>query len=450
VRLTSEPRALARQEGPIDREAPWLTRAAERVAVYGPAAVILTLPLEFTVMFLHQQLSRIVLLGVGAAFAYLVVTRRRALTVPRAPSLLLLVLFVAASLVSWALTRQPGSASSVVDIALYPFVALLISNLVLSRDDHRRAWVAFAVSGLVVAILGVGLYVFHGHIWTPNPLVAHRLNITFADPNITARFLTLAACAAIFLYAQRQSPAWLAFATAVACGVVLPLTFSRSGLALFIASALFAVAVAFNHRRAAAIGAVALLAFAVSTGVNPDTRQRATDAVETLAGIAAPAQGSSSGEKAGQGASALDDNRRYLIAAGLTMFKDHPVLGVGFGGYQREILTTYQRFLPSGHTDSVSHTSFVTVLAEQGLIGTLLFVAFLFQLARESLSARRRRDVWSTLPALMVIPIFLYSQFEGRFFQEPYLWLSLGLLYSAHVMAQGGRQEDVAAQRRAA
>jgi hypothetical protein len=36
-----------------------------------------------------------------------------------------------------------------------------------------------------------------------------------------------------------------------------------------------------------------------------------------------------------------------------------------------------------------------------------------------------------TLPAILIIPILMYSQFEGRFFPEPYLWLMLGLLYSA-------------------
>jgi O-antigen ligase len=451
--LISGPRVAAVEAGAHDRGANWPVRAAELVAAYGPAAAILTLPLEFTAMFLHQQLSRVVLLAVGAAYVCLLAIRRRTLLLPRSSSVLLLGLFVAASLISWASTRRPGSTSSVADVALYPFVALLVCNLVLSERDHRRAWMAFLLSGLGVALLGAGLYVTHGHIWTPNPLVANRLNITFADPNITARFLTLAACAAVFLYAERQGPSWLAIAAAGACGIVLPLTFSRSGLALFVAMVALAILLAFDHRRAATVGAVALLAFAISTGVNPDTRQRAVGAVETMAGIAVPAQGSTANGTAVSGASALDDNRRYLIAAGLTMFKDHPLLGVGFGGYQRELLTTYRRFLPSGYTDSVSHTSFVTVMAEQGLIGTLLFAAFLLQLARESLGARRRHDplaVWTTLPAMLVIPIFLYSQFEARFLQEPYLWLALGLFYSARHTALQSHRAEPGTERRAA
>jgi O-antigen ligase len=135
----------------------------------------------------------------------------------------------------------------------------------------------------------------------------------------------------------------------------------------------------------------------------------------------------------------LADNRVYLVRAGWSMFVDHPLAGVGFGGFQHAMLTTYKSFLPKGYTDSVSHTSLVTVLAEQGVIGLLLLAAFLIALAWEALVARRRGDrwaFWSTLPATLVLPIFLYSQFEARFLQEPYMWVALGLYYSARMLAR--------------
>jgi hypothetical protein len=72
------------------------------------------------------------------------------------------------------------------------------------------------------------------------------------------------------------------------------------------------------------------------------------------------------------------------------------------------------------------------------VFGALLLFAFLLQLAREAWAARARRDdwaVWAALAAAMVVPIFLYSQFEGRFFSEPYLWLALGMFYGAQMVA---------------
>jgi hypothetical protein len=92
----------------------------------------------------------------------------------------------------------------------------------------------------------------------------------------------------------------------------------------------------------------------------------------------------------------------------------------------------------------------VTVIAEQGIVGAVLLVSFLFQLARESLTARHRRDAWSgwsILAATLVLPIFVYSQFEGRFLQEPYLWIVLGALYSARMLSQRDARAAVQLER---
>ena len=431
-----------------------MTRAAEAVATYGPAAFVLTLPLEFTSRLFRQPLSRYVLVVLAVSYIYLMVARRRVPRVPRHLSVTLLALFIVASLASWAVTHAQYSRNSLLDVALYPVVGLLIFNLPVSEVDHRRAWIAFLISGLGVAAIGLGLYVANVHIWIPNAAVANRLNITFADPNITARFLTLVACAATLMFAARKSPAWLAIAAAIACAIVLPMTWSRSGLAIFVLSVALAILFAFDRRRAAAIGAAALVAFALSTAINPDTRARAEAAASTLVTAVTGGTVDSTAAIPGNEDVSLADNRVYLVRAGWTMFVDHPITGVGLGGFQHAMLTTYRSFLPQGYTDSVSHTSFVTILAEQGLIGTLLFTLFLLVLAWEALAARRRADpwaFWSTLAAFLVIPIFLYSQFEARFLQEPYLWLALGMYYSARELARrSSRLESTAEGNRTA
>lgn len=409
------------------------------MATYGLAVFVLCLPLEFTTKLFRQPISRYVLVVLAASYIYLMVVRRRRPAVPRHLSAALLAVFILASLASWALTQAQFSRNNLLDVALYPIVGLLIFNLPLSERDHRRAWIAFLVSGLIVAAVGLVLYIANVHIWTPNPAVANRLNITFADPNITARFLTLAACAAVLMFSARKGATWLAIATAAGCAIVLPMTWSRSGLALFVISAALAIVFAFDRKRAATIGAVALVAFVMSTAINPDTRSRAEAAASTLVTAVTGGPVDSASAIPGNEDVSLADNRVYLVRAGLTMFEQHPLAGVGFGGFQHAMLTSYRYFLPQGYTDSVSHTSYVTVLAEQGLIGILLFTLFLVALAWEALGARRRGDpwaFWSTLAAFLVIPIFLYSQFEARFLQEPYLWLALGMYYSSRALAR--------------
>lgn len=411
---------------------------AELAARYGAAAIVLALPLEFTAMFMFQPLVRWLFVIMGGTLVYLLATRRWRLTIPRQPSVLVLLVLVALALASWAVARPSGSYRQIVDVLTYPVASLVIMNLARTDADHRRAWTAFLISGLGVAALGVALYAAHVAIWTPNPVVAHRLNITFADPNITARFLTLCAVAAVMLFAARRSARWLAGTSAVACALVIPMTWSRSGLVLFPLSLVLAVVMSVDRRRAITIGVCALITFAVSTGVNPDTRQRAAGAANTFITMTMGTAHSTSSPPASTSSAhdtfALEDNRRYLIAAGLKMFRDHPLTGVGFGGYQQALVTTYRQFLPTNdpNPDTVSHTSFVTTLAEEGIVGVLILLAFLIQLGREVL--RFGRSPWTTIPATLIVPIFLYSQFEGRFLEEPYLWLCVGLTYSAMLL----------------
>jgi hypothetical protein len=45
-------------------------------------------------------------------------------------------------------------------------------------------------------------------------------------------------------------------------------------------------------------------------------------------------------------------------------------------------------------------------------------------------AARSRKAIWIAVPAALIIPLVFFSQFEGRFVEEPYLWLCLGLLYA--------------------
>lgn len=120
------------------------------------------------------------------------------------------------------------------------------------------------------------------------------------------------------------------------------------------------------------------------------------------------------------------------------MLRDHPLTGVGFGGYQHALLARYSDFLPSTlntpNLDTLSHASMVTGLAEQGVIGTSLLVAFLVALGVEAL---RRRSTWTVISATLIVPIFIYSQIEGRFTQEPYLWLAIELLYAAQLNRVG-------------
>jgi hypothetical protein len=54
----------------------------------------------------------------------------------------------------------------------------------------------------------------------------------------------------------------------------------------------------------------------------------------------------------------------------------------------------------------------------------------------------RWRD-WIVIPALLLVPIVVYSQFEGRLVEEPYLWVALGLLFAARRLERSLRTVEL-------
>ena len=405
---------------------------------WGLPVFILCLPLEFTSQVLRLQLARIVLIVVGVAFAYLVVIGERKLVAPLSRSVIPLVLFIAISVAGWLFTRALGSFNPLLDVAAYPLMALLVINLTRGERQLDKAWLAFLISALAIALLSAFLYYAHLSIWRPDvttPL--HRVNATFGDPNILARFLTLGVSAAILLFAGRRQKRWLVICVALVGAAVLPLTFSKSAYLFFPLSIVMAVILGASRRRAALLSVATLAIFAAAILVNPATRDRSVVVLQTITGTtqyaAQPAQSSGATE-----ALQLDSVRTYLIRAGWQMFKDHPVFGIGYGGFQHSLLTEYRSFLPPGQpVVTLSHTSTITILAEQGATGAGLLLAFLVLLGWEVTRSLTRRTEWRDLvvtPAFLIVPIVLFSQLEGRLIEEPYLWLAIGLVYSARML----------------
>ena len=443
--LGQAPPAVARAE---DHSPSVLTRAAETVTRYGLPAFIVCLPLEFTSQLLRLQLARIVLLVVGVAYAYLVVVRRRTVTLPLGASTIALAVFVIAALISWVATRAPGSYNALGDLVVYPVMAVLVLNLTRTERDHREAWIAFLASGLLIAVVVAFLHFTHLSIWRADP-EGIRVNATFGDPNVAARFLTLAACAGIVLFAGRVRVDRLAIAVLAACAAVTTFTLSKSALLVFPVSVVLAAIFGRDRRRAAAIGAVGLVIFGASVLTTPGASARVVRAFQQITGgaqfVVNPPPSTSN---ASISASDLDLVRVYLINAGWQMFVDHPVTGVGFGGYQHALTTTYKRFLPEKPPATLSHTALITMLAEEGFVGIALFVLFLLFLAREVIASLRRPTPWRewvVVPAVLLLPILAYSQVEGRMLEEPYLWLALGLVYSARSLEKSMRTVEVPA-----
>ncbi|MCZ7578200.1 MAG: O-antigen ligase family protein [Dehalococcoidia bacterium] len=56
--------------------------------------------------------------------------------------------------------------------------------------------------------------------------------------------------------------------------------------------------------------------------------------------------------------------REFLIRAGWEMWKDNPFIGVGTGSYQNALVQSYMWVIPWWAETTLSHTSFISLLAE--------------------------------------------------------------------------------------
>ena len=125
--------------------------------------------------------------------------------------------------------------------------------------------------------------------------------------------------------------------------------------------------------------------------------------------------------------------RPYLVEAGLNMFTDHPLSGVGVGGYQAAFENDYFSYKdPKIKANiTISHTSAVTLLAELGIAGAIAvaFLALRWTLYLRGLMRPAPPGLRAVLVALALVSliIVLGSQTEGRFLEDPYLWLAAGL-----------------------
>jgi O-antigen ligase len=134
--------------------------------------------------------------------------------------------------------------------------------------------------------------------------------------------------------------------------------------------------------------------------------------------------------------------------AGWKIFNDHPVIGVGLGNagfYFTDKLPAFawmlievqslmyrQNVLPN------TKSLWVRLLAETGILGFVLFLAWLYTIWGSSRYLRTSRDpLYKTigLAGYLVLIILIFEGFSVDTFALPYLWFSLGIVSAVTALA---------------
>ncbi len=403
-----------------------------------PVALVLIAPIPF-LRFLPA-------VWIGPTFAFLVVlvawlgtlgksdTGRR--LVRHRPAILVfsaLLVWLIVSL-SWAEPESAEVGWDLINWVLAGLVALIFATTP-REERHVRlilgAFVAGAVLSVMIGLLSTGLQPASSAVETAT-YTEGRLKGGVSDPNYLAAGLVPAIVLAMALVAGSRTTLgrWALLVSVGIAAVGLGATQSRGGFLAALAAAGLALLVMRRYR-------LKILAVVVLVGA--------------LAGLwfaAAPGAWERISEADGGGS-----GRAELWLVAWRVVESHPVVGVGFGGFERAAaeyvrqpgqLTTVKLIVDDPH---VVHNTYLQMLAETGVVGLALFLGVLGSLLAAALRAARLFEAHGDARMATLARALFVAQASGLvalFFvsnaTDVGLWLLFGLGGAMLLLARRGVQ----------
>ncbi|MGI9184240.1 MAG: O-antigen ligase family protein [Solirubrobacteraceae bacterium] len=290
-----------------------------------------------------------------------------------------------------------------------PFALLyrLLRDLRWTPEMIRNCLCLLVVLALAFAVIGFIEYATKTIILNPKLVVANDLhtyftvNSVFFDPDIFGRFLALSMIliAVLLIYggAQREHLAVVVVLAVLWAGLVL--TLSRSSLGALLIGLAVLAALRWKPSRALVIAVVVVLLGAAAVAATPRTF-----------GLNQGINGASSG-------------RGGLVSGGASLFADRPLWGYGSASFATEYRRHNRR---TATALSASHTIPVTVAAEQGLIGEVVYVALVI-CALICVVRRSRGDPVRSAIAAAFIALIFHTMLYADFLEDPVTWALLGV-----------------------
>jgi O-antigen ligase len=285
---------------------------------------------------------------------------------------------------------------------------------------------------LAVVFVGVGFIEYDRKALFLNPKVLaadqfgnyFRVNSLFFDPSIYGRFLAIVmiSVTTVVLWARHRRDVLIGAGVLVWLLAGLITSFSQSS----IAALLLGLAVLAAYRwdaRATVYVTGALLAIAVVVVlVAPPSLHFGLQG----------SNGSTSNATSG---------RTKLISGGLELFAQRPLYGYGSGSFETE----YKRHgnASTANATSASHTIPITVAAEQGVIGLVLYVALLLA-AFAVLSRGAGRSPPRIAIAACFAALVLHTWTYADFLEDPITWTLLGIGVALARWPAGGDPDSCA------
>jgi O-antigen ligase len=187
---------------------------------------------------------------------------------------------------------------------------------------------------------------------------------------------------------------------------------------------------------------VVTLALAVATG---DARIRRGVALLTVAALLGACAYVAVQVADGKSLNRVTSDRTERVQDATRVIERHPYVGVGIGGQPRASRRIAHSDRPT--PNFVSHTTPLTVFAELGVVGVVLYAWLLVGGAITIARVRRRDEVLGLALGATFLGLFVHALFYSGFLEDPLTWLVLGIAaaYCALPAERRTRQEVAAA-----
>jgi putative inorganic carbon (hco3(-)) transporter len=310
-----------------------------------------------------------------------------------------------------------------------PFAILLarLRDLEWSRELLVRCLLVTIAIAVVIAVIGFGEEITQT-LWLNSNLIASnelhsyfQVNSVFYDPDIFGRYLALVMILlmTVVLYDRRTRVQVASLVTIAILWGCLLFTLSRSSLVSLALGLAVLAAFKWKTRPVLYLGAVVVVVGAI--------------VVVTHKGAFG----------LNQGANGATSGRASLITGGLKLFSHRPVAGWGSGSFSYEYIHHEH---PASGAVTDSHNIPVTVAAEQGIIGELLYLALVIA-AVIALFRGARGDPFRVGIAATFLALLLHTMLYAAFLEDPETWVLLAV-GGALAVAARGRAEDRPRERR--
>ena len=142
--------------------------------------------------------------------------------------------------------------------------------------------------------------------------------------------------------------------------------------------------------------------------------------------------------------------RLMIMYAGVEMFLSHPLFGIGFDQFDKmkDIYFRSLFGLSMNRAPATSHTTFITFLAELGLLGTILLMIFFYKNIKLTVVPQGHTDPWMFWGSASVVIFFVINAIliDMRFFTIAYslLFATLGIAANLSALSLGNVKKNAA------